>query len=66
MSEEEKVIEVKFDSEKEKVFIFLKSNVTINTYEKLFELLTKQNESKIYLLPSDYIESVTVVKDMAK
>lgn len=65
MSEEkEKCIEVKFDSTKEKVFIFLRSNTTMKVYNEMFKLMKLANEHNIYLLPTDIVESVKVIKDV--
>ena len=66
MIENKNVIEVKFNSEKEKIFIFLKSGITTEIYDQILELLTIQEESNIYLLPSEFIESVKVIKDIKK
>ena len=61
---EEKVIEIKFDKEKEKIFIFLRPNITLAIANEIIEIFKLQDEHKIYLLPSEYIESVKVIKDV--
>lgn len=66
MDEKERTIEVKFDSSKEKIFIFLKPNTTIPMYDKLLELLGHHEKTKIFLLPGEFIDSVKVIKDVKK
>lgn len=60
----ERCIEVKFNSEKEKIFIFLKPMVTIKLYDQLLNLFNIANRNKVYLLPTDYVESVKVIRDI--
>lgn len=62
--ENKRCIEVKFNSEKEKIFIFLKPNTTIELYTQLINLFEVANRNKIYLLPTDFVDSVKVVKDV--
>ena len=61
---EEKVIEVKFDSSKEKIFIFLKPNTTTRDMEALLNLFNIMNDNKIYLLPTEIVESIKIIKDI--
>lgn len=66
MSEEKekKVIEVKFDSSKEKIFILTKRGLTTEELDKYLELLTVMNRKKIFILPADLIEEIKVIKDV--
>ena len=66
MSEEkkEKVIEIKFDSSKEKIFILTKRKLTSSELNMFLELLTTMNKLNIFLLPDDFIESITVIKNV--
>lgn len=66
MAKNKDVIEVKFNSEKEKIFIFLKENTTLDAYEKLLDLFKLQEKAKIYLLPKNFVDSVKVIKDVKK
>lgn len=59
----ERCIEVKFNSAKEKIFIFMKPYITPDVYHQILNLFDAQSNSKIYLLPTDYVESVKVIKD---
>ena len=62
--ENKKVIEIKFNSRKEKIFIFLKENTTLKAFDELFKLFNLQHENKIYLLPENFVSSVKVIKDI--
>lgn len=66
MSEEkkERVIEVKFDSSKEKIFIITKRYLTTVEMNQYLELLSIMNRKNIFILPADLIESITVIKDV--
>ena len=61
---EEKVIEIKFDSSKEKIFIFFKRYLTSKEVEKYLELFNLMNKNKIFLLPSKDIDSIKIIRDM--
>lgn len=63
-NKKEKVIEVKFDSSKEKIFIITKRYLTTVEMEKYLELLSIMNRINIFILPADLIESITVVKNV--
>ena len=60
----DKVIEVKFDSTKEKIFIFTTRFLTTKETAGYLKLFNSMNEAKIFLLPADLIESVKVIRDI--
>ncbi|KKM04210.1 hypothetical protein LCGC14_1766490 [marine sediment metagenome] len=61
---EEKVIEIKFDSSKEKIFIITKRYLTTQEMERYLELLSIMNKKNIFILPADLIESIKVIRDI--
>ncbi len=61
---EKKVIEVKFDSSKEKIFILTKRYLTTKETNMYLELLNSMNRTKIFILPADLIEEIKVIKDV--
>ena len=66
MSEEkkEKVIEIKFDSSKEKIFIITNRYLTTVEMERYLKLLSTMNKNNIFILPGDLIESITIIKNI--
>jgi len=61
---EEKIMEVKFDSSKEKIFILTKRYLTTVETEKYLELLSAMDKNNIFILPADLIEVIKVIKDV--
>jgi len=66
MSEEkkEKVIEIKFDSSKEKIFILFKRYLTTKEMEMYLNLFNAMDKCNIFMLPADLIEEIKVIKDV--
>lgn len=62
--EKKKIIEVKFDSSKEKIFILTKRYLTAAEIKKYLDLLSIMNKNHIFILPGDLIESITIIKDV--
>ena len=60
------VIEVKFDSSKEKIFIFTKEGMMASDLTMLLKIMNLQQANKIFILPKDIVDSVTIIKDVKK
>ena len=58
------LVEVKFNSEKEKIFVFVKENTPIEVYKHLLNLFSEPH--KVYILSKRYVDSIEIIKDKKK
>lgn len=59
------IVEIKFNSKKEKIFIIMKEGLSISDYEQFLKMCDSfiRSENKVWILPGDLIQSIKVIKD---
>lgn len=62
-NKKEKVIKVKINSSKERIFILYKEGLDAETIEKTTEIILRNKENKVWILSKDVVDSIIVFKD---